>query len=147
MSYLNINELHTQINEKEIKKLEKYDDILKKCHNRIKYYSQINRTYCFFQIPEFILGMPLFDVSELRIYIINSLQNNGFTIIYIDPNWVFINWEIKKDSKKITQPKSQAKKSSKVYRSVESYKPSGTFVYDDISMMNMKDKTRHININ
>ena len=76
-----------------------------------------------------------------------SLQNNGFTILYVDPNWLFINWEIKKDSKKITQPKPQAKKPSKVYRSVESYKPSGTFVYDDISMMNMKDKTRHININ
>jgi hypothetical protein len=147
MSYLNINELHTQINEKEIKKLEKYDDILKKCHTRIKYYSQINRTYCFFQIPEFIFGMPLYDISELRIYIMNSLQNNGFTILYVDPNWLFINWEIKKDSKKITQAKPQAKKSSKVYRSVESYKPSGTFVYDDISMMNMKDKTRHININ
>ena len=141
MSYLNINELQNVINQKHIKRLEKYDDILKKCHCRIKYYSSIQRTYCFFQIPEFIFGIPLYNVIELRTYIINSLQNNGFKILYIDPNWLFINWDIKKDTKKIAQPKKNETKPEKIYKSVQSYKPSGNFVYDDISIMNMKDKT------
>ena len=38
MSRLNINELHNVINEKNLKRLEKYDEVLQKCHTRIKYY-------------------------------------------------------------------------------------------------------------
>ena len=146
MSRLNINELHNVINEKNLKRLEKYDEVLQKCHTRIKYYSSKNRTYCFFQIPEFIFGMPLYDIQELRTYTINSLTNNGFKILYIDPNWLFITWDIAKDTKNITQKPKPTSKPSKVYKSVDSYKPTGNFVYDDISMMNMKDKSRQINI-
>jgi len=145
MSRLNINDLHSVINDKQVKRLEKYDEVLQKCHRRIKYNSTIDRTYCFFQIPEFIFGMPLYDVHELRTYTINSLTNNGFQILYIDPNWLFITWDIKQD-KKIEQAPEKVKKNTKVYKSVENYKPTGSFVYDDISMMNMKDKTRQINI-
>ena len=146
MSRLNINELHNVINEKNLKRLEKYDEVLQKCHTRIKYNSSKNRTYCFFQIPEFIFGMPLYDIQELRTYTINSLTNNGFKILYIDPNWLFITWDIMKDTKKIAQKPKPTSKPSKVYKSVDSYKPTGNFVYDDISMMNMKDKSRQINI-
>ena len=147
MSRLNISELHNTINEKEYKRLKKYDEVLQKCHSRIKYNCSIDRIYCFFQIPEFIFGMPLYDITELRTYIINSLKNNGFKILYIEPNWLFINWAIEKDSKKIAQQEIKDKKPSKIYKSTDSYKPSGAFIYDNISMMNMADKTKQININ
>ena len=91
--------------------------------------------------------MPLYDITELRTYIINSLKNNGFKILYIEPNWLFINWAIEKDSKKIAQQEVKDKKPEKIYKSTDSYKPSGSFIYDDISMMNMADKTKQININ
>ena len=39
MSQLNIKELYSTINEKTLKRMEIYDDVLKKCHSRIKYNS------------------------------------------------------------------------------------------------------------
>ena len=43
--------------EKNNKRLEKFDGILKQIHTRIKYYAKLERTFCFFQIPEFIIGV------------------------------------------------------------------------------------------
>ena len=61
--------------------------ILQKCHKRIKYNSTLERTYCFFQIPEFVIGVPLYDINELRTYVMNSLGKDGFQLVYIEPNW------------------------------------------------------------
>ena len=74
MSQLKISELYTTINEKNLKRLEIYDSVLVKCHKRIEYNSKHEKTYCFYQIPEFIIGVPLFDVVELRTYLMNSLD-------------------------------------------------------------------------
>ena len=83
MSQLNMKELYSTINEKTLKRMEIYDDVLKKCHLRIKYNSTLERTYCFYQIPEFIIGVPLYDVNEMKTYVMNSLKNNGFELLYI----------------------------------------------------------------
>ena len=61
-----MKDLYSTINEKTLKRMEIYDDVLKKCHHRIKYNSSLERTYCFFQIPEFIIGVPLYDIMEMR---------------------------------------------------------------------------------
>ena len=96
--------------------------------------------YCFYQVPEFIIGLPLYDVKELRNYIINSLKNNGFELLYIEPNWLFIYWNIK-ESKNLTKHTNIKKEiNNHKYISTDTYKPSGNFIYDDSSLMNMNDK-------
>ena len=139
MSSLNINELYETIDQKNNKRLEKFDGILKKIHTRIKYYSKLERTYCFFQIPEFIIGIPLYNVKDLRNYIINSLRRNGFHIVYIDPNWLYISWA-KEDRGKVIK-KTGISKKEKNYKLIDEYKPSGKFVNEnDLSSINMKSK-------
>ena len=76
MTSLNIDDLYETIDEKNNKRLEKFDGILGKIHARIKYNSKMERTFCFFQIPEFIIGVPLYNVADLRNYIINSFFYN-----------------------------------------------------------------------
>ena len=138
MSALNIDDLYETIDEKNNKRLEKFDGILKKIHGRIRYYSQLERTFCFFQIPEFIIGVPLYNVSDLRNYIINSLKRNGFHILYIDPNWVYISWSKEDRGKPV---KKDVKKKDKNYKLIDEYKPSGQFVNDnDLSSIKMKTK-------
>ena len=92
MSQLKVSELFETSNKKNLMRLEIYDDVLVKCHKRIKYNSTLERTYCFYQIPEFIIGVPLYKVEEMRIYIINGLKKDGLQVMYIDPNWLFISW-------------------------------------------------------
>ena len=141
MSQINMNELYSNINKKTLKRMELYDSILVKCHSRIKYNSNLQRNYCFYQIPEFVIGIPLYDVFELRNYVMNSLKTNGFEILYIEPNWLFIHWNVK-GHKSLTKNTNVSKKqnNNNNYKSTDNYKPSGNFVYDDSSLMNMLDK-------
>lgn len=139
MSQIDMKELHATINKQSLKRMELYDSILKKCHSRILYNSGLQRTYCFYQIPEFVIGTPLYDVLELRNYIMNSLKTNGFDILYIDPNWLFIYWNVK-GAKSLTKNTNVTKQVNNQYKSTDTYKPTGNFIYDDSSLMNMTDK-------
>tara|TARA_B100002019_G_C21012856_1_gene470884 strand:- start:97 stop:552 length:456 start_codon:yes stop_codon:yes gene_type:complete len=151
MSQLNIKDLYSTINEKTFKRMEIYDNELQRCHKRIKYNSDLQRTYCFFQIKEFILGVPLFNKEEMKKYIINSLTKNGFQLLYIDPNWLFISWYDKSSElsilskhsqKKQTTQSSQSPQSTKQFKQIENYQPSGSFIYNDTTMKNLSQKLK-----
>ena len=142
MSQLKITDLFETSNKKNLMRLEIYDDVLVKCHRRIKYNSTLERTYCFFQIPEFIIGVPLYKVEEMRIYIINSLKKDGIQVMYIDPNWLFISWAIPGMKKLVNSANSTNKRLSKEknnrqYRSTDNYKPTGSLIYDEQTMMGL----------
>ena len=140
MSTLNINDLYDTINNKNKNRLEKFDGILQKIHSRIKYNARLEKTYCFFQIPEFIIGTPLYNVSDLRNYLVNSLKKNGFTILYVEPNWLFINWDLSTMKAPKKQPKKQPKKD---YKLIDEYKPTGNFINEE-NLMSIRDKSKHL---
>ena len=139
MSQIDMKELYSTINAKTLRRMELYDSILKKCHSRILYNSNLQRTYCFYQIPEFIIGVPLYDVIELRKYIMNSLKTNGFELLYVEPNWLFIYWNLK-STKSLIKNNNPTKQVNNQYKSIDTYKPSGNLIYDNKSLMNMTDK-------
>ncbi len=145
MSQLKIADLFSPINKKQLKRMEIYDDVLVKCHKRIQYNSKLERTYCFFQIPEFIIGVPLYNIYEMRKYVINSLKNNGFQIMYIEPNWLFISWAEAGVKKLLntTLKKEKKKKDDSRYKSIDNYKPSGELVndvYGESAMLGLSNK-------
>jgi len=140
MSRIDMKELYAPINDKYIKELQLYDNILKKCHSRILFNSKNNRTYCFYQIPEFMIGIPLYDVEKLKKYIINSLKSNGFELLYIDPNWLFITWNLKPNKNLAENTNVTKIKNDSKYISTETYKPTGNFIYGDSNMLNFADK-------
>ena len=139
MSSLNINNLYETMYERNLKRYEKFDGILQKIHNRIKYNAGKEKTYCFFQIPEFIIGTPLYNIEDLKRYIIESLKKDGFQLMYIDPNWLFITWEYKKP--KTYQPDKGKKDKKKNYKLTDDYKPTG-IVYNENDLSSMKDKLK-----
>ena len=141
----------TELEEDHLKKLKKTNQIflkvLHECHRKIKFNSKLDRKYCFFLIPEFIFGTPLYDIKELRKFIIYHLERNGFKLTYVDPNWLFIMWEVK--TKKHISPNKVPIDPKTNYRPIEEYRPSGTFnngVYDDATLLAMQDKTRTLNL-
>ena len=140
MSSLNINNLYETMYERNLKRYEKFDGILLKIHNRIKYNAGKEKTYCFFQIPEFIIGTPLYNINDLKLYIIESLKKDGFQLMYIDPNWLFITWELK--GKNIKSRKTRKNKKKKEdYKLIDEYKPSGNFAsYNEYDLTSMRKK-------
>ena len=80
MAQVNINDLYKTARKKELAKFNTFDSVLKKCHNKIKSYSLNHKTECIYEVPGFIIGIPLFDRNELQEYIISSLLKNGFIV-------------------------------------------------------------------
>ena len=143
MSTLNINDLYDSINNKNYKRMEKFDNILTQIHRRIKYHADLEQTFCLYNIPEFILGTPLYNVNDLKKYIINTLKKNGFKILYFHPNTIFISWDVENKIKDKNNKKNKKNKNNN-FKLIDEYNPKGNFVYNETSLLNMRDKTKNL---
>lgn len=71
---------------------EMYDSVLRKAHCRVETAAARKETVCLFQIPGFLLGMPLYDPYQCCGYVLQRLQTDGFVVAYNHPNILRIDW-------------------------------------------------------
>lgn len=92
---LNLDDLYEKKKLHDLATTKNYNTILNRVHNRIKATSrqQITEQYCWFVVPEMMIGVPRFDQATCIAYIIEKLQTNGFKIRYTHPNLLFISWQ------------------------------------------------------
>lgn len=161
---INIDDLYEKKRQLDLNKLELFKKILNRIHIRIKTTARFNihEKFCWFVVPEVMIGVPKYDQAACIAYLMNSLQENGFNVRYFHPNTLFICWqhwvpayvrtEIKKktgivineygerieeekdeyeDDVVVQQVGIQQIKNSKKYTPINSYKPSGKFVYSE----------------
>ena len=91
---INIDELYEKKQQRDLNTLSTYNKILNRIHNKIKYISKqtITEKFCWYIIPEVVLGVPKFDHTSCTAYIIHKLRENGFIVKYTHPNLLFISW-------------------------------------------------------
>jgi len=91
---LNLDDLYEKKRQYDINKLELYNKILNRIHVRIKTTSRqkMNEQFCWFVVPEIIIGVPKYDQGSCIAYIIDKLKENAFIVRYIHPNTLFISW-------------------------------------------------------
>ena len=91
---INIDELYEKKQQHDMFTLGSYNKILNRIHNKIRFTSRqyIDNNFCWYIIPEVLLGIPKYDHRECIAYVINKLQENNFIIRYIHPNLIFISW-------------------------------------------------------
>jgi hypothetical protein len=66
-----------------------YKKIYKRIEVKVQQASLANLYECWYEIPEFILNLPLYNLEDCKIYIINKLKKNGFkTGEYINNIWI-----------------------------------------------------------
>ena len=134
---INIDELNDTIKEKEKKKNIIYDEILKKCHNKIKLTAKNNsHGYCFYTIPNYVYGSPLYNFKACIIYLFKTLSYNGFDVKYTHPNLLYISWKGRSNptNYKTIQQKNNG------YRPIEDYKPHGNAIYTPKSIDYLSNK-------
>jgi hypothetical protein len=49
--------------------------------------------FCWYVIPEIIIGVPKYDQAGCIAYVMDTLETNGFRVKYFHPNTVLISWE------------------------------------------------------
>jgi len=91
---INLDDLYNRTRQTDDLRLGVYKKILNRTHQKIKYVSRQKNTehYCFFVVPEFLVGTPRYDSAACIAYIMDKLSQNGFIIKYTHPNLLFISW-------------------------------------------------------
>jgi len=163
---INIDELYEKKRLVDLNKLELFKKMLNRIHVRIKTTAkqQIHEKFCWFVVPEIIIGVPKYDQAGCIAYLMNSLQENGFNIKYFHPNALFICWEhwvpsyirteiknktgmVVDENGKVLENDTDVSdilqsnpiqdiKNSKKYTPIDSYKPSGKLVYNEELLTN-----------
>jgi hypothetical protein len=149
-SKVNIDDLYERRHRRDLKQLEIFNKILNRIHKRIQHTAKnklCNDTFIWFNVPEYIIGEPIYDKGDCTGYLVSQLEHNGFFVKYVYPNTLFISWhnwvpsyvrnEIKKKmgvaidengnviEKSDIEPKHiQQQKDGKQYTPIKSYKPS-----------------------
>jgi hypothetical protein len=95
MGKINLDDLFEKKREIDESKLNLYNKILNRIHHRIKLTSRQNRgkeQFCWYLIPEMMIGISRYNVEECTGYIIKKLRENDFVVRYTHPNLIFISW-------------------------------------------------------
>ena len=90
---LDIRTLYHSQKRRDDSKRELYETIMAKAHHRIKTVAARSETVCTFQIPPYIIGMPLYDSYQCCGYVIRRLKSEGFIVQYAHPNVLMMSWD------------------------------------------------------
>jgi hypothetical protein len=90
---INIDELYEKKRIKDLQRLELYRKILNRVHVKIKTTSKVNGdNFCWFVIPETIIGVPRYDQPACIAFVMDHLEQNEFQVRYFHPNTILISW-------------------------------------------------------
>jgi len=92
---INIDELYEKKKNYDLSKLEIFNKLLNRVHTKIRVTSRqrIDVQYCWFAVPEVMIGVPKYDQGACISYIMEKLIDNGFMVKYIHPNVILISWK------------------------------------------------------
>lgn len=90
------------------KKLERnvaFNRVYDMCQQRIISCAKKDMLRTVFEMPEFILGIPPFNLNDALTHVIDRLKNNGFLVMYFFPKLLYISWDLDEiNGKKRVQP-------------------------------------------
>lgn len=91
---LNIDELYEKKRQHDLNTLALFNKILNRIHVRIRTVSKqrTDEQFCWYLVPEIIIGVPKYDQASCIAYLLSKLKENGFSVRYIHPNTLFISW-------------------------------------------------------
>ena len=93
-SKINLDELYDAKKQHDLNTLALYNRILARIHTRVRTISRQpnNEQFCWYVIPEMIIGIPKYDNGACTAYLLTKLEENGFVVRYTHPNLLFISW-------------------------------------------------------
>jgi hypothetical protein len=78
--------------EREKIKYKTFSKIYSNIEKKINLASASNFYYTWYEIPEFIIGYPLYNVNECKVNVIKQIKDNGFDIEEFEKNIILIKW-------------------------------------------------------
>lgn len=88
----NAKDLQLESASKHHKKKNIYSQILDSCLRRIRTRHVAGETQCFYQLPLFVFGLPVYDCNKAQRYIIKALKSLGFVAHKLPDRHVYVSW-------------------------------------------------------
>lgn len=85
-------------------RLENFEKVLQRVYHRIDICSDYQQNFCFFRIPEYIYGLPIYSVKSCAAYIMKKLMANGFRCKFFVPNLLYVYWYYKETNPALLAP-------------------------------------------
>ena len=103
---ITVNDIES-FNKDKIKKwIKVYEKVLGNCYRKVREHVIRDQKYCFFPIPEYIAGFPLFNINHCVCFIVKKLNQAGFQTKFIAPNIIYIHWDVENNYERVTKEKS-----------------------------------------
>jgi hypothetical protein len=115
---INIYDLYRNINEIKEKKNNCYNQVLALIHDRVKKASLKEQYKVVYDVPEYIFGVPSYNLNKCLAYIMKELRNNGFLVKYYFPKILYVSW----DPVEITNYKKEKKLIEKKFKTIKAAK-------------------------
>lgn len=93
-SRINIYDLHRVINSKKERKKVIYNHVLAQLHKKIQQYAEQEQVNIFYDVPEMVQGLPLYNINKCMAYMIKELRANGFLVKYYYPRTLYVSWDM-----------------------------------------------------
>jgi len=92
---INIDDLYEKKRQHDLTQLALFNKLLNRIHVKIKTISRqkIDEQFCWFVVPEIMIGVPKYDQGACIAYLMDKLNENGFAVRYTHPNALFICWK------------------------------------------------------
>lgn len=92
MKQINIFELQNSINKKENLRISTYEKILERCHQKIKNAASNEQYFVIYDVPHYIVGLPLYNLNNCIEFLITQLKENGFKVEHKLPKFLVVSW-------------------------------------------------------
>ena len=91
-----------------------YEKVLGHCFRKVREHVLRDQKFCFFPVPEYLAGFPLYNITHCTCFIIKKLNQSNFNTKYIPPNVIYICWDVQNHYDRIMSPNDIKPKNNRI---------------------------------
>lgn len=85
-------------------------EILHKLTQKVIHLSSHGELKCIYTVPRYMFGFPRYNVEEITAYLFTYIKNEGFCVVLLDDDKIFISWDINDINNNLNRNKKPKKK-------------------------------------
>jgi hypothetical protein len=86
-------DLQREIRSRAKRRTDVHKPVLALVRRRIESKAALNHVRMVYRIPEFMPGLPVYDVSEVARNVSDALENDGFLTEVYEPDTLYVSWD------------------------------------------------------
>lgn len=90
---LTVVEIHRRMDARRARRTESYQKVLELCVKRVAAASSRDAMRMLYEVPEFVVGIPPYDIRRCTAHMMTQLRDAGFVVKYFHPRTLYVSWD------------------------------------------------------